>query len=148
MTILISWRNNAQRWFAGFLSLAATTVMTGSVLSLHAERNAQAQPITSLGDATWWAIVTTTTVGYGDEVPITSVGRVIAVALLLTGVALFSAITALLASKLVATTRLAHEQAANADLHRAITELSAQLHETIARVNAQTPPPEPRNSST
>ena len=86
--------------------------------------------------------------GYGDEVPITSVGRVIAVALLLTGVALFSAITALLASKLVATTRLAHEQATNADLHRAITELSAQLHETIARVNAQTPPPEPRNSST
>jgi len=40
-------------------------------------------------DALWWAVVTVTTVGYGDKVPVTLAGRIIAVVLMVAGVGLF-----------------------------------------------------------
>lgn len=45
------------------------------------------------GDALWWAIVTCTTVGYGDISPSTGVGRVIAVVLMIFGIGLISMLT-------------------------------------------------------
>ena len=50
------------------------------------------------GDAVWWAIVTVTTVGYGDYVPVTGTGRTAAAVLMLTGVALLGTVAASLAS--------------------------------------------------
>ena len=57
--------------------------------------------IHSFTDALWWSFVTITTVGYGDMVPITLVGRAIAIILMLGGIAFFSGVTANLASFLV-----------------------------------------------
>ena len=54
--------------------------------------------IESFGDAIWWAIVTTTTVGYGDISPITDAGRLIAGILILSGVALIGMFTANMAN--------------------------------------------------
>ena len=42
--------------------------------------------ITNLGDGIWWAIVTITTVGYGEYFPLTLVGRAIAVFVMLSGI--------------------------------------------------------------
>ena len=50
------------------------------------------------GDALWWGIVTITTVGYGDLVPETTVGRWTATALMLIGIALLGTVAASLAS--------------------------------------------------
>lgn len=50
--------------------------------------------IASPGDGIWWAWVTTTTVGYGDIVPTSTAGRILAAALMLLGVGLVSLITA------------------------------------------------------
>ncbi|MFC1917853.1 potassium channel family protein [Chloroflexota bacterium] len=57
--------------------------------------------INSFADALWWAVVTITTVGYGDMVPVTVAGRAVAFVLMLGGIAFFSGVTANLASFLI-----------------------------------------------
>lgn len=48
----------------------------------------------TLSDAIWWAVVTATTVGYGDFFPVSMPGRIIAVILMFLGIGLFGGITA------------------------------------------------------
>ena len=55
-----------------------------------------------IGEGTWWAIVTLTTVGYGDRTPVTLGGRVLAAAWMLLGLFIISAFTATVASTLTA----------------------------------------------
>lgn len=54
--------------------------------------------IQDFGDAVWWAIVTTTTVGYGDISPVTSGGRVIAGFLMMTGLFIIAVLTSFFSS--------------------------------------------------
>ena len=72
--------------------IAATfVVMFIYVISLAeyaAERSANGANITSFGNSVWWACVTMATVGYGDYFPITIMGRVLAVILMLGGIAI------------------------------------------------------------
>ena len=77
----------------GLVIIAATVVASvegGEGASIH-----------SFADALWWAVVTITTVGYGDMVPVTLAGRAIAFVLMLGGIAFFSGMTANLASFLI-----------------------------------------------
>lgn len=76
-------------------------VYIGALAMYDAEKGAAAASVQSFGDAIWWAIVTITTVGYGDLSPATATGRVIAVALMIGGIALLGTVTATLASWLV-----------------------------------------------
>jgi voltage-gated potassium channel len=71
---------------------------TASLAILEVERDAIGSHIVSFGDALWWAMVTVTTVGYGDSFPITAEGRTIGTFLIFTGIGLFSTLTALIAS--------------------------------------------------
>jgi len=57
---------------------------------------------TSLGSALWWAIQTTTTVGYGDNVPTTAAGRLLAALVMLFGIGFLAVITAAITSTFVA----------------------------------------------
>lgn len=70
----------------------------GAVQITITERNAQNSNIKSFGDGLWWAITTVTTVGYGDRFPTTSIGRVLAVCLMLVGISLMGVITASVAA--------------------------------------------------
>lgn len=80
---------------------AVMSVGLGALAILDTERNAQDANITSLGDAVWWATTTVTTVGYGDHFPVTTTGRLVAVALMLMGIALVGSITAAVAAWLI-----------------------------------------------
>jgi voltage-gated potassium channel len=50
------------------------------------ERNVPESKVINLGDAFWWAIVTVTTVGYGDIYPVTVEGKIIASILMSIGI--------------------------------------------------------------
>ncbi|EIM07205.1 potassium channel subunit [Planococcus antarcticus DSM 14505] len=54
--------------------------------------------INTFGDALWWAVVTTTTVGYGDISPETPIGRVLAVVLMLVGIGIIGTLTSAITS--------------------------------------------------
>lgn len=74
---------------------------TASLAVYQQERDAPGATIRTFGDAVWWACATLTTVGYGDAVPVTPLGRVIAAALMACGLALLGAVTGSFSSWLV-----------------------------------------------
>jgi voltage-gated potassium channel len=76
-------------------------ILVGAALELGFENHARGANIHSYGDALWWAIVTVTTVGYGDKYPVTAAGRGVAVVLMLTGIGLVGVLSASIASYFV-----------------------------------------------
>jgi voltage-gated potassium channel len=83
------------------LIAAAGTLFVGSWLVLLFEENAKGSNIHSYPEALWWAIVTVTTVGYGDRYPVSAGGRAVAVVLMLVGIGLIGVLTATVASVFV-----------------------------------------------
>lgn len=66
---------------------------TGALAVYQHEHAAPGATIRTFGDAAWWTSATLATVGYGDVTPVTPLGRVIAVGLMLCGLALLGAVT-------------------------------------------------------
>lgn len=93
---------------------------------LDAERANADTNITTFADASWWAISTMTTVGYGDRYPTTGTGRLAAVALMLGGIAVLGVVTATLASWLVEQVAASEEQQ-TATLRAEIQRLEAEV---------------------
>ena len=79
----------------------ALVVWVGSLMVLGAERGAAGAEINTFGDAIWWSFETITTVGYGDFVPVTSMGRVIATLIMLVGISVLGVVSAGLAETLI-----------------------------------------------
>jgi voltage-gated potassium channel len=97
---------------------------------LDVERDQPEANITSLNDALWWALTTITTVGYGDQFPVTAAGRLIAAALMIGGIAVLGVVTASLASWLVesvAAETAAEIESADDDLRSELREVKEQL---------------------
>ncbi len=82
------------------LAYACAWVFFLALATLDAERNTEGANITTFGDAIWWAIVTITTVGYGDLYPVTPAGRFYAVLLMAGGIAIVGTASATIISYL------------------------------------------------
>lgn len=104
---------------------AALLAFCAALAVLDAERSAPNANITNFGDATWWAVTTMTTVGYGDRYPVTGVGRLVAFGLMVGGIALLGTVTATLASWLVEIVGAEREHAE--DLHAIVRRLEAKV---------------------
>jgi voltage-gated potassium channel len=70
--------------------LAIFLIIIASCLLYFAEHIAQPDDFSSIPATLWWAVVTLTTTGYGDMAPITSLGKILAGIIMLTGVAFFA----------------------------------------------------------
>jgi voltage-gated potassium channel len=84
-------------------TVVAYEIMFVYVISLGVlavERAAPNGNIKTFGDSIWWACVTVATVGYGDFHPVTSIGRVLAVALMAGGVVIIGTASATIVSSL------------------------------------------------
>jgi voltage-gated potassium channel len=99
-------------------TVALTLAVVAALLELLVDSG-----INGFGNALWWAIVTVTTVGYGDVVPETSIGRLIAGALMLVGVSAIPITTSLVVSVFI--TRIQAKQREQDLAER--TELFARL---------------------
>jgi voltage-gated potassium channel len=76
-------------WFNKFLQanidviipvvLTAMVILLGGFAEYLVESKQPGASITSLGNAIWWAVITITTVGYGDYTPVSPLGRIIGV---------------------------------------------------------------------
>jgi voltage-gated potassium channel len=100
----------------GLVTIAATIVASvegGAVATIQ-----------SFSDALWWSVVTITTVGYGDMVPVTVVGKAVAVVLMLGGIDFFSGVTANLASYLIK-----NKQTERSDINQLVKEVEEMRQE-------------------
>jgi len=106
-----------------------------AITVLHIEADIPSATIKTPGEALWEAIVTVTTVGYGDHLPVTPEGRLVAGLLMITGVGLFGTLSGLVASLLVspAMGREATDVAALAAEIRLLRKKIKQLEATMPR---------------
>jgi voltage-gated potassium channel len=82
--------------------LVIVVLQYGAMLMLWAESRSADANIESGSDAVWWAYVSVTTVGYGDQFPVTNTGRMVGFVVLAVGVGLFGVITGFLANSFLA----------------------------------------------
>jgi voltage-gated potassium channel len=95
-------RSVFQRGNFGRFALAASLLFLNLTLVVYFfERHAPHGNIKSVGNALWWAVVTLTTVGYGDFYPVTWQGRVAAALLMFVGFAVLATVTAQISSSFI-----------------------------------------------
>jgi voltage-gated potassium channel len=136
----------ATRLIAGFLAerRAESTVLTtllvtfvlivfGSAAVLLFEQGVDAN-IKDAEDALWWAVVTMTTVGYGDKFPVSTEGRAIAVLLMTGGVGLFGVFSGSVAAWFLQPQSQQREMDIK-DLHEEIRSLRALVERDISERN-------------
>lgn len=80
------------------VTLSGSLALFSATLLYLVERNVQPEAFSSIPAALWWSIATLTTVGYGDVVPVTPLGRILGALTTLGGIALFALPSAILAS--------------------------------------------------
>jgi hypothetical protein len=90
---------NTKMSVAILATAAFSIIFVGGFGVFLAEHGHPGANITQFGDALWWAVVTVATVGYGDYYPVTAVGRIIAIIMMIMGVGIFALMVATFAKR-------------------------------------------------
>ena len=127
-----------ERWYARLSLVRAVTTVLAVAVTLVLVAGALARIVepdtfTSIGLAYWWAVTTVTTVGYGDVVPESPGGRVVAAMLMLTGLALIPTLTSVIVSTLIGK-RHAADQQRIIQLEESSEAVLARIEERLARI--------------
>jgi voltage-gated potassium channel len=77
---------------------AGIVVCFSAILMYYVERKAQPEVFTDIGEGFWWAVITFTTVGYGDVYPITPAGKFLGGIISMVGISMIALPTGLLSS--------------------------------------------------
>lgn len=87
-----------RRTLSAVLLIMLTMLFIASSLVFQLEHAQQPERFTTIPHAIWWGMATLTTVGYGDVVPVSTMGRVLGVVIMLLGVGTFALPAGILAS--------------------------------------------------
>lgn len=105
------------------LFIAIIVLEFGSLILLRLESDAPDANITTASDALWYIVVTMSTVGYGDQYPITNPGRVVGTVIIVVGVGVFGTLTGYLANLFLTPTKKPDES--TTDLQARLADLKA-----------------------
>lgn len=103
--------------------LTIVTAVIGGVLGWALDRD----DFPTVGAGLWWSLQTVTTVGYGDVVPATGTGRVLAGVIMLAGIAFLAVVTAAVTAALIESARRRLGDRADAELHERLARIDARL---------------------
>ena len=129
---------SVRRAMGVIVSATVTVVVAGGVLMRFVDH----REYSSIWDGMWWAVQTVTTVGYGDVTPKNTSGRIVAVLVMLEGIAFLAIVTALITSTFVQRAtqlRSPDEVAEQSKLDSRFDELEARLDridESLKRILA------------
>lgn len=87
-----------RRSFFAAMYIMANALFMASALMYLAENTAQPEKFSSIPQAMWWAVVTLTTVGYGDVTPVTPLGQIIGALTAISGICAAALLTGIVAS--------------------------------------------------
>jgi len=120
--------------YAAFVTVLLTLIVltVASIAALQFESGAPDANIKTGGDALWWSVVTITTVGYGDFFPVTTLGRITGLAVMVSGVGIIGALASILASLLVPQPASQEERAADAAATRTLQDELAEIKNELA----------------
>jgi len=90
--LILFWRviERSQKALLSLASVFILVFLSGATLAYFFERNVQPEVFGSVPSAMWWAIVTLTTTGYGDAIPVTIWGRLLSGWVMIGGIVMFS----------------------------------------------------------
>lgn len=91
-------RDRANSALMTLLLMGVLVMQFGSLAVLGVEQYADGANITSASDALWYTLVTISTVGYGDQYPVTQTGRIFGALIIVVGVGIFGTFTGYLAN--------------------------------------------------
>ena len=114
--------------------VAFLVILFGSISVLWFEIDEEAANIETAPDALWWAFVTITTMGYGDQFPVTEGGRLVGALTMVVGIAIFGVIAGSLSSVLTASRRSGDEPALTDSGLDAVAEDLAALRAEVAEL--------------
>lgn len=134
----LRFQGRVERWYErlSLVRAVGTIITVALVLVLVAgllQRLVEPETFHSLGLAYWWAVTTVTTVGYGDVVPASPGGRVVAAMLMLTGLALIPTLTSVIVSTLLYKMRRS-EQELIEQLEKEQAAVLARIEERLSRI--------------
>lgn len=109
------------------LRIAAILTLALVVLAGAAQWTFSSGEFPTLWDGVWWAVVTASTVGYGDLYPTTPEGRIIGIGVMAVGVAFVAVLTAAIAARFVRT-----DEAETSELRETLVRIESELAEIKA----------------
>lgn len=89
------------------LAISAAILLVGTVVIFLTESPNENSEIKTILDAVWWTAATVTTVGYGDVVPTTDLGRIIGVVFMFVGISILGIFISTIGASLIKT-RIIH----------------------------------------
>ena len=110
LTVIVDVIRQELRSIGAMLIIFAVVLLIDGSLAYLAEHHAQPQVFQDIPSSLWWAVVTMTTLGYGDMVPVTVMGKMVAAMTAITGLGMIALPSGFLASGFAEQLRIRREE--------------------------------------